>query len=474
MKKGLLIGVSIAVLAAVGGGAYFLGQQNTTPVPAAPPAPIATVTPAPAPVPPPVPVPDPAAAASPAAATTAPASAAAPAASPAPDQAAAPAAPPAPMPPVQPYEPGLIGTVYGPPIAPTTGEALWEYPLEGPRVPYLEYSRFAPSASLKTMFSIGLNGAFDITEAGQWGVRIRIEGGDKDGDLACPVSMKIEGSDVLTATLTNGVRAVAGTVSLPDAGLYQLAARFDCNRPDVVLFLETLPPGHTVWEPATVRHMQRPLASASKPTAASGEDTTAGGVQSITRGAAGGPKWLESVKAVAITLARDGKQGSPGNIGSAIEGDTVAQLTTSRADAISANTYPATRPTYNYDFTTTIHRTQFDTIQTVPKAGRWVYYIALEEPASAAIGACNLSMTLEGKPVFGPIHLGGLADTIGKQNPGSWAGIGVADLAAGDYKVTIVNDCVQGVPETIRVWVKGPNDKALRPLKAEEAGVKTL
>lgn len=378
--------------------------------------------------------------------------------SPAPQAAAPAAAKPA-------YEAGLIGTVYSPSIGGAASTLLWEYPIEGSRWPFASYAKHAPSQALQTALPAGFVGALDITTPGQWGIRLR-----RDGQNECRVTVKLEGTDILAGALNDKTPALQTSANLPDVGLYELAGKVECAKVGDTLALEVLPPGQTVWAPAVVRRPARPLASASVPTAASGANApVAGGVVTIRKGAgAGGPKWLQQVKAVSISI-----DGPTGNLSSAIDGDTVAEIPHNRPDAIAANTYSGARPEFKYDSTKAQHRSTFTTLQTVPEAGRWYYFVALEQPAgNTRLGNCRVGLDVEGHPVIAASNLGVRFEEIGGDQPGSWATIGAADLAAGEYKATINAGCVRGQPEMVRVWVKGPKDSALRPLKPEEASVK--
>lgn len=411
----------------------------------------------------------------PAISATAPAvaTAAAPAAPAAAPVASAP--PPAPVVPVT-FEPGLIGAALGPDNAP-----LWEYPIPaGSAWPYLAYAAAAPSPGLTTLLPQAFSGALDISTVGDWGLRLRVDGLEKSYNTAktCAVKLSIEGTDVAAGVVNSRSPVAMATLNLPDTGLYALAATVNCTGglvEPLMLALETRAPGRDAWERPALRRPSRPLANIPAASDNSGNALT------IRKGGAAtaGVRWLQQVR-----LSPRPNYQPNGQLG-----DVVAEVPITRADALPLGTYKGfAKPEGSYLNDSNTHAAVLSTIQTASETGRWLYYVSIEQPPSSAqiVDRCAGSLAIEGNTVIPFSEFKTYRDQVASQDAlGGWNGyrtrfmesralVGAAELSRGDYKITVTVDCRDRPPHTARVWVKGPSDKSLRPLRAEEVKVQVV
>ncbi len=363
------------------------------------------------------------------------------------------------------YEPGLVGSVQA-----SDGSALWEYPLDT-AWPYRQYQGTAPSPGLLTAFPTTFAGMLDLPAVGEWGVRVRVEGFKAFTVLAvksCQARIALEGTEVVNAPLRSDAPAATASVAIPETGMYAVSGSVSCADGDpeaLKVAFEVKAPGREAWERAPVR---RPVKAA--PAASSSSAVV------IRRGGQEAPvKWVQVV--------RQHQRRAPDLRGAM--GDVVAEVPQPRADLLTLRGY-AGEVAKPADSSMSAEAT-LTTIQRVGEAGRWVYYVAMEQTPNAgdAVKACFGSVSVEGQAV---VPLGWfnrylenrstfdlVREEIGlrpfNKGPESLALVGVADLVKGEYKLAVTVDCLPRLPQQLRVWVKGPADPALRPLRADEVAV---
>ena len=370
------------------------------------------------------------------------------------------------------FQHGLIGAVYTTKLGPTdTPTLLWEYPIDQANWHYMKFADFGPTIGLMSSFPNSFSGAIDIPEAGQWGIRLRIERDPKsDGKISCQLNLKVEGATVINSRLESQSKwakdeiAAKAFLSLPEKGLYLIQGEVACDNKTVGVVFESQQPGHSIWEPAQVRRPNRKINVASTP-------DTKGGVQVLSQGVEPAPRWLQQIQQVDII------RGNKEVLSVSRQGDVVKEVPHDRADALELARFvphPPPPPPGQVGPEDKQYRSSFMTNQTVNKAGRWAYFVADESPKIKKKALlCSLSLDIEGQTVIPQTTLAGLDESIGPE-AGSWGVAGAADLVPGEYSLSIASMCVQGDPEMLRVWVKSPDDPAIRPLRSTEIKVKVV
>ena len=373
--------------------------------------------------------------------------------------------------------PGLVGAAVSRPGADGISDLLWEFPLDGPSWGYFSrLAEFGPAPGLLTPMSQTFSGYIEGSE-GQWSLRISIPDVGNLVREACTVSAAIEGTIIFKSPLPPNVASAGGTFKLPAGNdLYELTGTVDCphaklnaNHP-IAITIQALRPGREIWEAAPVVRPARPVAIASAPIA--GTSTGGEAIQTIRkRVGVTGPAWDEVIREFDI----HSKQVS----------DPIAEISQTSPHILDLNNYPGgISPDHVSDYgmgsaKPVSHEATLQTVQRVSATGRWVYLLSVTQMKDAArIVRCIAGLSSEGKDIIANDEMAKYSsspslESIGASATGSFVAVGAANLSAGDYALTAKINCWQRLPQ-MKVWVKGPGDAAIRPLRPGEVGVKVI
>jgi len=335
-------------------------------------------------------------------------------------------------------EPGLIATAHIlPPDRITPGDVLWSAPV-GTAFRLSDVISHGPVPDPGTPFSVSLKGWLRAPVAGTWALRFKLNRSNAPF-RSCTVRIALETQDVVSGVIkdaNSGGALPEGSMPLAEAGDFAFTGWIACvplsvARPvnQMSISIETKPPGADSWTPAPLFREPVPPAPGLKPGA---------------RAAPAGMAWTTVVHEI----------GANSTIG-----DELGRIGQTRPDSLDLG-----------EALTWRHGSRFaavsEALQTVRKAGRWVYGVAvLGRPVGGGwrSDGCNVSLKIEDREI--------LADTSHSVAapddpviPQSALAAGGADLVPGIYKLTLTAICAadRTPPAGLRVFVKGPDDAGLR------------
>jgi hypothetical protein len=345
-----------------------------------------------------------------------------------------------------PLEPGLIASAHLLPADRITpGDVLWQAPV-GASFALKDIIARGPVPDPGTPIAASLKGWLRATTAGTWGLRVKL---DRSNTVlrSCTVRIALEDQDVVSGVIKdNGGAVLEGTVPLAEPGDFAFSGWVACfvgselprqiNATPVAF--EAKPPGAETWSPAPLFREPVPLPVGLKP----------GG-----RAASAAIAWTTVVRGVGANNAI---------------GEELGRIGQPRPDTLELGEALG----FHHE---KVFGAVSEALQTVRKAGRWVYGVAvIGRPIGAGwrSNGCDVSLKVEDRQILadGPHRVAAADDLTIAQ---SYLAAGGADLVPGVYKLTVTTICAadpKGTP-AVKVFVKGPGDAGLRSPAAGEITV---